>query len=105
MSFWNNLVNTGSDIVESIGEGAAVWVDGWTDLQLTKQREAAKDPEVMKKLEPTKGKAKDGSTVVATSAPAPQPKPPEPSNWIQDVDNRLVLGAGALVVAVLLLKK
>ena len=102
MSFWDGLS-------ESLGETWDVVVDVGGEvikkgIQATK--ESAADPEKLRQSEPEKGKNADGSTVVGQPAMTSQVLPPSPQ-YIQGVDNTLVLiggGMASLVVLVLVIK-
>jgi len=95
---WEDLLKFGEGAWESVSEGVTQYVDGAIDLQLTKQSEQAKDPDVLKAAEPEKAKRTDGSTIVAPmSATATR------QTLVTGVDNTVVLVGGVVVVALLLM--
>lgn len=88
---WEDLIQWGESSWESISEGTVQYLDGAIDLQLSKQSEQAKDPEVLKQAEPEKAQRTDGSTIVE------QPKATN-QTLITGVDNTVVLVGGAIVM-------
>lgn len=106
---WDSLKDIGGSLWEGVSEGVTEYVDGWVDYEQSKRSEAARDPEVLKQIEPTKAKLTDGSTVVATGAPMPADlhqgqSQAAQAQWIAGVDNKIVMGVGA-VALILLLKR
>ena len=104
---WDSLKEIGGSLWEGVSEGVTEYVDGWVDYEHSKRAEAARDPEVLKQVEPTKAKRTDGSTVVATHTPTQvetQQQGQNQAQWIAGVDNKVVMGVGA-VVLILLLKR
>ena len=88
-------------------ESVSGWYNEYVDPHLGKidellgigrtayEQEAAKDPEVLKRAEPVKGRNKDGSTVVA-----------QPSVQMPFSQNTMIFGGiGAAIILVLLLRK
>lgn len=61
---WEEFLNFGEGLIESVGEGVTQVIDGKIDLEISRHQEQAKDPEELKAVEPIKGTATDGSTIV-----------------------------------------
>ena len=86
--FWEGISEFGAEAMSSVTEFGGEYIDGAVDLALTKQKEAAKDPELLTQVTPVKGTRTDGSTIVAS---APQP-------LISGVDNKVLYAGGGFVL-------
>ena len=96
---WEDLFKFGEGAWESIGEGANRYMDGMIDLEISKNQEKAKDPEVLNLVEPKKATRTDGSTIVAAPVAAQQP-------LISGIDNTVLLvGASLLMICMVLLTR
>lgn len=94
MSFWDSISEAAGetwDVVNDVG-GA------WLTSQVQDTKESGRDKEKLRESEPVKGTSADGSPIVVQQ-PASQPNQPQ---YIQGVDNTVLLVGSGLVVALLL---
>jgi hypothetical protein len=94
-SMWGGISEAVSetwDVVVDVGESVL------KDKVLT-EKEAARDPDKLRQTEPTKGTNPDGSTIVDRQLTANQLA--QPKQWIEGVDNKLVLLGGGIALFLL----
>lgn len=82
---WDMVLGVGQAVVAEKVQGA---------------KESGKDPEIMRVSEPVKGKNADGSTIVVPTQVA-QPSQPMPAQYVDGIDNRLLIVGGVVAVIVL----
>ena len=98
---WDFLGEFGEGLLESVGEGVTQVIDGKVDLELAQYQEAAKDPEELKAVEPIKGTATDGSTIVGQT-PQTTATTATMSDTIMGFDKQTVLIGGTVFITLIL---
>jgi hypothetical protein len=84
---------------ETVSENAGKLFDSAVDIYTQQEREKAKDPEVLKAIEPVKGTRADGSTIVGATPTSAQPT--VQGQWVGGVDNTVILVGGGIFVTLL----
>ncbi|QYK03131.1 hypothetical protein [Shewanella psychrotolerans] len=103
MSWIDDLVGLGGEVVDMVGEVGSQYVDSYVTSQTANRQEINSQPETAQQREPTKGTNADGSPIVQTGDYPAQPAQP---SIIAGVSNQnLMLGGLALLLVFVLARK
>jgi len=101
MSWTDDLLNFGGDLVDMVGEVGGSAVNAWVTTEVATKQEVAAQPETSQQREPVKGTNADGTPIVQSGK---YPANPMNQQIIAGVSNQTLMFAALGIVAVFALR-